>query len=61
MNSGVDHQHSAAIGEAARWVAATPPQLRPRLLVSYIRESFGLSVSEACQALKEASELRRAK
>lgn len=56
--TGVDHEHSGAIDEAARWLAITPPHARPRPLVPALRELFGLSPAEACAAIRESHLIR---
>lgn len=55
--TGLDHETSESVSVAARWVAETPHEQRPRPLVWHLRETFGLTVSEACQAIGEASRL----
>ncbi len=58
-NSGIDHEHSAAVGEAAQWYAMLPVQERiQRPAVVALRERFGLSALEACMALREATMLK---
>lgn len=47
-----EHQHSAAVEEAAGFLAATPPRERPVPLVPALREMFGLSAIEACEAIR---------
>lgn len=46
-----EHQHSAAVEEAAGFLSSTPPRDRPAPLVSALREMFGLSALEACEAI----------
>jgi hypothetical protein len=53
--TGADHEHTAAIDEAARWLSATPLQDRPRPIIPAIINRFGLSPREACVAIREAS------
>ena len=55
-STGLSHEHSAAIEEAAAWLAGIPYAERPEPLVPTIRAMFGLSAWQACQALREASE-----
>lgn len=55
-----EHEHSAAIDEAAAWLATKPRQQIGRPIVPALRERFGLSPAEACQAIQEA-QLRRAR
>ena len=52
--TGLSHEHSAAIDEAASWLAQLPAHQRPRPLVPALRARFGLSASQACQAIHEA-------
>lgn len=53
-----EHEHSAAIDEAARWLATTPPRQRPAPLVPAMREMFGLSAVEVCAAIRESQLIR---
>lgn len=53
-----EHEHSAAVDEAARYLVAVPPDERPRPLVPALREMFGLTPVEACQAIAESHRLR---
>lgn len=53
-----EHQHSAAVDEAARWLATVAPHERPSPVVPGLRSRFGLSALEACEAIKEASLIR---
>jgi hypothetical protein len=54
--SGVDHQHSAAVEEAARWLA--DQHQPPRPIVPALRERFGLSAVESCEAAAMAEKYR---
>lgn len=51
-----EHETSAAVDEAARWLATTPNP--PRIAVPELRERFGLSAQEACWAIREAQLIR---
>ncbi len=51
-----EHETSAAVDEAARWLATTPNPPQP--LIPELRQRFGLSASEACAACKEAGLIR---
>ncbi|TFF27527.1 hypothetical protein E3C22_03455 [Jiella endophytica] len=51
-----EHEHSAAIDEAARWLAGQ--QTRPLPIVPALRRRFGLTPVEACQAIREAGLIR---
>ena len=55
-----EHSHTAAIDEAARFLAITPPCDRPRPLVPGLRAMFGLNAVESCQAIRQSHEIRRA-
>lgn len=56
--TGLDHESSAAIDEAARFIATTPDALLPRPIVPALRRQFGLSVVEACAAIRGARLIR---
>ncbi len=49
-----EHQHSAAVEEAARWLASQPRHSAP---VPLLRERFGLTALEACESLAMARRL----
>ena len=49
-----EHEHSAQIDEAGRWLASLAAHQIPRPLVPAMRERFGLTPAEACQAIAEA-------
>lgn len=55
-----EHEYSAAIDEAAAWLAARPPHHHPRPIVPELRKLFGLTAVEACEAIRQANEIRRA-
>jgi hypothetical protein len=57
--TGLSHEHSAAVDEAARFLAATPPGDRPSPLVPALKAMFGLSAVECCQAIQESHTIRR--
>lgn len=56
--TGLSHEHSAAVEEAAAWISQTPRQAIGRAIIPALRERYGLTPQEACEALREAS-LRR--
>ncbi|MGO4480414.1 MULTISPECIES: hypothetical protein [Rhizobium] len=43
-----EHQHSEAVIQAAQWLAEQNPAPQP--IIPLIRERFGLSALEACEA-----------
>ncbi len=53
-----EHEHTAAIDEAAAWLASEDHPPSP--IVPALRRRFGLSAVEACTAISEAASLRRA-
>ncbi|YBV97397.1 hypothetical protein M1D80_11075 [Phyllobacteriaceae bacterium JZ32] len=53
-----EHEHTAAIEEAARWLAVTPDHQKPRPIIKAIQERFGLSALEATYAMREAQLIR---
>ncbi|MAY61556.1 MAG: hypothetical protein CML29_05035 [Rhizobiales bacterium] len=54
--TGVDHQHSAAVEQAAMWLAEQ--QEPPKPAVPFLRRTFGLSTHEACEACSLANRFR---
>ncbi|RYE62069.1 MAG: hypothetical protein EOO82_00465 [Oxalobacteraceae bacterium] len=52
--TGIDHADNPAIGEAAAWLAAQTEPHRP--LVPALRQRFGLSALEACEAAARAQD-----
>lgn len=59
-STGLSHEHSEAITEAAAWLASPLRARIGRPLVPHLKETFGLSTAEAMQAIREAN-LRRAR
>ena len=53
-----EHEHSALIDEAAAWLATRSPQERQRPAVVELRERYGLSAVEACQAMRQSNLLK---
>lgn len=53
--TGLDHEHTAAVGVAAEWLATTRRDQIARPIVPTLRQRFGLSAQEACQAIAEAN------
>ncbi|QKC77881.1 hypothetical protein EB233_22250 [Mesorhizobium erdmanii] len=50
----LSHEHTAAIDEAVEFLIIVPPLERPRPLVPALREMFGLSPFECCEAIRES-------
>lgn len=48
------------IDTAAEWLASRPAHQAPRPIVPELRKLFGLSAIEACAAIRQANEIRRA-
>jgi len=46
--TGTDHQHSESVVQAAQWLAEQNPAPQP--IIPHIRNRFGLSALEACEA-----------
>lgn len=59
-STGLSHEHSEAISEAATCLASPLRERIARPVVPYLRERFGLSTLEAMAAIREAEQLRRA-
>jgi hypothetical protein len=55
-----EHETSAAVDEAAAWLATAPRDRIGRPIIPHLREMFGLSASEAIESVREAN-LRRAR
>lgn len=55
-----DHQVSEAVAEAATWLTTTRRDQISGPIVPALRQRFGLTPQEACQAIAEAN-LRRAR
>lgn len=53
-----EHEHSAAIDEAARWLAAIADP-SGMAIVPELKTRFGLTALEACEAIRHANEIRR--
>lgn len=54
--TGISHEHSAAIDEAAAWLAGLPQDARPQPLVPTLRIMFDLSPGGACAAIRQANQ-----
>lgn len=59
-STGLSHEHSAAVEEAAAWLTVTPREAIGGPVIPALRERFGLTPQEACEAVREAN-LRRAR
>lgn len=57
-STGICHESTATIDEAAAWLAMQSP--RPSPVVPALQKRFGLTAVESCAAIREAS-LRRAR
>lgn len=57
-STGLSHEHSAAVEEAARFLRSVPPAERPKPLVPALREMFGLSPVECCEAIRLSHEVQ---
>lgn len=57
--TGFSHEHSAAFDQAVEWLRSTPFRDRPKPLVPALRERFGLSALEACEAISTAQKMSR--
>lgn len=55
--TGIDHADNPAIGEAAAWLAMQHEPPRP--LIPALRQRFGLTPKEACEAAARAQDFRR--
>lgn len=53
-----EHEHSAMICEAARWLLG-PRERTGRATVPELRDRFGLNPVEAIDAIREAHRIRR--
>jgi hypothetical protein len=58
--TGLSHGHSAAVDQAAEWLAALQDHDRPRPIVPLLRQLFGLTALEAVEAIREAAARGRA-
>ncbi|MFP1631218.1 hypothetical protein ACLB6G_05730 [Zhengella sp. ZM62] len=55
--SGLDHESTVQIDEAARWLARLPNRERKALspIVPALKARFGFTAGEACAAIREAN------
>lgn len=53
--TGLSHEHSAAIDEAAAWLTLHPRDRINRPVVPLLRERFGLTATEAVEAIRAAN------
>lgn len=54
--TGLDHEHSAAVQQAAQWLSEQNPAPHPALPI--IRAKFGLTPLQGCEALAMAQRYR---
>ncbi|BCG80085.1 hypothetical protein [Mesorhizobium sp. 113-3-3] len=57
MNSGVDHEMTAKVDEAAVWLAVNWWKAE-RPLVPFLRRRFGLTPMEAVTAMRESARIK---
>lgn len=53
-----EHEHSAAVDEAAKWLATSASHERPSPIIPGLRSRFGLTALEATEACREAALIR---
>jgi hypothetical protein len=53
-NSGIDH----AVSLAGQWLATTPRPNQGKNVISELRDRFGLTPVQACEAIREANLIR---
>lgn len=53
------HKHASAVDLAVQWLIATPGQDRPRPVVPFLRQRFGLTPLQAIDAIRLAEAKRR--
>ncbi len=53
-STGLSHVHTAAIDEAVAFLLAVSPVERPRPLMPALREMFGLTAMQCCDAIRES-------
>lgn len=56
--TGLSHEHSAAVEEAAAWLGSRARHQWPHPIIPELRKLFGLTPLGACQAIKEANQRR---
>ena len=56
-STGHCHESTAAIDEAAAWLASQ--EEAPHPVVPFLRQRFGLSTLDACKAITEAAAIHR--
>lgn len=52
--TGHCHQTTAAIDQAAEWLASTSQLDRPHPIIPHLQRTFGLTAMEAVQAIRDA-------
>ncbi|WP_235919444.1 hypothetical protein [Aureimonas psammosilenae] len=53
--TGCDHGDNPNVLEAARYLASLPRLRHPRPIIPHLKEKFGLTAKEACEALAQCS------
>lgn len=56
--TGLSHEHSAAVEEAAAFLRTVPPPERPRPLVPALKAMFDLTSLEAVEAIRLSHEVQ---
>lgn len=59
-SKGLCDESTAVIDATVEWTTPTPLQLRPRPLVFFLKQRYGLTAHEAAQAITEDSQKVRA-
>ena len=54
--TGVDHETTAAVDEAERWLVETDDALKPRPVLPFLRSYFCLSTKDAVEAIRSANQ-----
>ena len=54
-----EHEHSAAVDLAAEWLAQPVRETLSRPLIPLLQERFGLSITEAVEACRHATQIRQ--
>ncbi|WP_026479350.1 hypothetical protein [Ahrensia sp. 13_GOM-1096m] len=58
--TGIDHQHTAEIDEAGRWLASlSPSESQAQAALRQMCTRFNLTIPQACEAVAQAVQIRR--